>query len=142
FHLTDRLNLSAGIRYSEDEKTYVHFRRNPDGTLPAGPCADGLPPHYVLNPSNCALVGLFNAGATWSDERTDYRVALDYAFSDSVMGYVQVATGYKGGGVNPRPFVLPQLLPFDSEELKAYEIGFKSTLANRNLRLNGAVFMN
>src|SRR5690606_31841791 len=119
FHLTDRLNLSAGIRYSEDEKTYVHFRRNPDGTLPAGPCADGLPPHYVLNPSNCALVGLFNAGATWSDERTDYRVALDYAFSDSVMGYVQVATGYKGGGVNPRPFVLPQLLPFDSEELKA-----------------------
>ncbi len=34
FHLTDAMNLSAGVRYSEDEKNYQYFRRNPDGTLP------------------------------------------------------------------------------------------------------------
>ena len=148
FHLTDRLNLSAGLRYSEDEKTYVHFRRNPDGSLPQDATPNDPdttcigPPHNVVNPSNCALFGLFNAGATWSDERMDYRLALDYAVGDSIMTYFQVSTGYKGGGVNPRPFVLPQLLPFDSEELTAYEVGFKSELANRSLRLNGAVFLN
>ena len=143
FDLSDRLNLSAGVRYSEDEKTYTHFRRNIDGTLPAGPCQFnpeiGAPiPHTVTNPSNCALVGLFNQGATFADDRVDWRVALDYSLGDNTMTYLQVSTGYKGGGVNPRPFVLPQLLPFDSEELTAYEIGFKSLMSNGNLRLNGS----
>ena len=36
--VTDRLGLSAGVRYSEDDKTYTFHRHNPDGTLPAGPC--------------------------------------------------------------------------------------------------------
>jgi iron complex outermembrane receptor protein len=44
--------------------------------------------------------------------------------------------------VNPRPFVLPQLLPFNSEELTAYEIGLKTLLNNGNLRLNTALFYN
>src|SRR5690606_5415788 len=39
-------------------------------------------------------------------------------------------------------FVLPQLLPFNSEELTAYEIGFKSQLLENTMRLNGAVFFN
>src|SRR5690606_13447109 len=124
----------------------VHFRRNPDGTLAEGPCvvsSFGVPfPHNVINPSNCALVGLFNEGATWSDQRWDWRLALDYSFTDQLMGYVQISTGYKGGGVNPRPFVLPQLLSFNSEELTAYEIGFKSQLLDNTMRLNGAVFFN
>ncbi|HUF74250.1 MAG TPA: TonB-dependent receptor [Gammaproteobacteria bacterium] len=142
FDLTDRMNLSAGVRYSEDEKTYVHFRRNIDGTLPAGPCAAGLPPHDISNPSNCALIGLFNQGATFADDRVDWRLALDYSLGDNSMVYVQASTGYKGGGVNPRPFILAQLLPFNNEELTAYEVGFKSLLANGNLRLNGALFYN
>lgn len=151
YAITDRINLSAGLRYSDDEKTYVHFRRNPDGTLPqehpavAGPGDPATclgPPHFVGNPSNCALFGLFNEGATWQDTRTDWRIALDWRLSDQVMTYGQVSTGYKGGGVNPRPFVLPQLLPFNSETLTAYEIGFKTELLERTMRLNGAVFYN
>jgi iron complex outermembrane receptor protein len=88
------------------------------------------------------LVGLFNQGATFSDERVDWRVALDYTVGDNSMAYVQAATGYKGGGVNPRPFILAQLLPFNSEELTSYEIGIKSTLANGDARINAAVFYN
>jgi iron complex outermembrane receptor protein len=140
FHLTDRMNLSTGIRYSDDEKTYTHFRRNPDGTLPAGACIG--PPHNIDNPSNCALIGLYNQGATWSDSRVDWRLALDYNFSDDLMAYAQASTGYKGGGVNPRPFILEQLLPFDSEQLTTYELGFKSTLANGNGQINAALFYN
>ena len=37
-------------------------------------------------------------------EQFDWRVVLDYQFTDDVMAYVQVSTGYKGGGINPRPF--------------------------------------
>jgi iron complex outermembrane receptor protein len=151
-HMTDALNLSLGARYSEDEKTYTHFRRNPDGTQPTGACppvlvVPGPPvpipiPNTVFAPSNCALFGLYDRGATWSDQRSDWRVALDYRVGERVMTYLTASTGYKGGGVNPRPFILAQLLPFNSEEMTAYEIGFKTTLADNSVRLNGAVFLN
>ena len=46
--------------------------------------------------------------------------------TDDVMGYVQYSTGFKGGGVNPRPFFPQQALPFGPETLDSYELGFKS----------------
>ncbi|MBF8269598.1 MAG: TonB-dependent receptor-like protein [Gammaproteobacteria bacterium] len=148
YHFTDDLNFSAGVRYSTDEKTYTHFRRNIDGSLPqdatpTNPATTCLgPPHNIANPSNCALVGLYNQGATWSDSRFDWRVALDYRWNEDFMTYGQISTGYKGGGVNPRPFILAQLLPFESEVMTSYEIGLKSDLFNNTLRVNGAFFYN
>ncbi|MCP5145633.1 MAG: TonB-dependent receptor [Gammaproteobacteria bacterium] len=159
WHVNDDLNLSAGLRYSDDEKTYTHFRRNPDGTLPAAACGlvpfvagQGLPeiapgltvgiPNWVGQAPNCALFGLYDVSATWADTRLDWRVALDYRWNDNFMTYGQVSTGYKGGGVNPRPFVLEQLLDFNSEVITTYELGFKSTLFDNKMRLNGAVFYN
>ena len=44
------------------------------------------------------------------------------------MTYAQVSTGFKGGGINPRPFNPAQVLPFGPETLTAYEVGFKSDL--------------
>ena len=58
------------------------------------------------------------------------------------MTYAQFSTGYKGGGINPRPYVAEQALPFAPETLNAYELGFKSDAFDRKLRLNGAVFLN
>jgi iron complex outermembrane receptor protein len=56
--------------------------------------------------------------------------------------YASVSTGFKGGGVNPRPFVADQALPFQPETLTTYEVGFKSDFADRRVRLNGAAFLN
>jgi iron complex outermembrane receptor protein len=154
FDLSDSMRISAGVRYSEDEKTYTHFRRNPDGTVPASACTatyvapvPPIPiayPNNVLNVSNCALFGLFNQGATFADERVDWRLAFDWNLGDDgdSMIYASASTGYKGGGINPRPFILAQLLPFNNEELTTYEIGWKSTMADGNGRLNMAVFYN
>ncbi len=50
------------------------------------------------------------------------------------MTYGQVSTGYKGGGVNPRPFFLNQIQPFNPETLTTYEVGFKSDLFDRTMR--------
>ena len=58
------------------------------------------------------------------------------------MGYVSASTGYKGGGVNPRPFYPAQILSFNPETLTTYEVGAKSDLFDHKLRLNGAVFYN
>lgn len=140
-HVNDKMNLTGGIRYSEDEKIYTHFRRNPDGTLPPTPCLAGPPADLANNP-NCALFGLFNVPSEFKGDRLDYRAALDYHWTDDIMTYVQYSTGYKSGGVNPRPFFLIQIEDVQPETLDSYEIGFKTTLFDRRMRLNGAVFMN
>jgi iron complex outermembrane receptor protein len=58
------------------------------------------------------------------------------------MTYATFSTGFKGGGVNPRPFVPTQVVPFGPESIDAYEVGAKSELFDRSLRLNVAAFYN
>jgi iron complex outermembrane receptor protein len=162
-HVSESLNLSAGVRYSKDEKQYDYFRRNPDGTVPSTPCLPGLAPFDPANAPNCALVGLNNLTDGFEGHRTDWRAAVDYRLSDSVMTYGQVSTGYRSGGVNPRPFFGPgmllpvlngqinpagsltdvnQLKSFSPETITSYEVGAKTDLLGRSLRLNVAAFYN
>jgi iron complex outermembrane receptor protein len=140
FALTDALSVLAGIRYTEDKKDYTYFRSNPDGTLP-GACA-GPPTAPTTNP-NCVLAGLYNVDApTFKSEQTDWRVGVNYRWNEDLMTYAQVSTGYKGGGTNPRPFVIPQIRTFNPETLTTYELGAKMDLLGNRLRVNGAVFLN
>lgn len=139
WQLTDTLGLSLGARWSDEEKTYVYRRRNPDGTLPQ--VCNG-PPSTVTTFPNCVLAGLFEVSGHFEDSRTDWRTTLDWQLSNDVMLYTQVATGYKGGGINPRPFFQVQIESFQPEELTSYEIGAKTTLFDGRLRLNTALFSN
>jgi iron complex outermembrane receptor protein len=141
-HPIEGLGLTGGIRYSDESKDYTYFRRNPDYTPPnAAVC--GLPGFVGLRQtSNCALVGFIGTEGNFADTRIDWRVVADYRFSDALLAYASVATGFKGGGVNPRPFVADQALPFNPETLTTYEAGFKADLLDRRWRLNGAVFFN
>src|SRR5690606_18351729 len=175
---TDSFSLTGGIRYTKDEKTYTYFRSNPDGTvpfenwspadLPVLPICEafqGLPvtipgvPTSIGNSPNCLLSGIFGISDSFEGDRLDWRVVADYRFSDEFLLYASVATGFKGGGVNPRPFFGPsagecdapgyvapdpcnQLRAFDPETITTYEIGFKSDLLDRRLRLNAAAFFN
>ena len=144
FHLTDKLDVNAGVRYSLEDKTYTYARHNPDGTIPQ-PCVGG--PFNPENPPNCSLYGVNGTsarfpGPTGEAKRWDYRADIDYQFTPNLMAYAQISTGYKGGGVNPRPFYPQQELQFGPEKLTAYEVGFKSQLFDRRMRLNGAAFFN
>ncbi len=56
--------------------------------------------------------------------------------------YAQFATGFKGGGVNPRPYYVLQIKPFDPESVDAFEVGFKSRFLENSLQLNAAAFYN
>ncbi|MEO7469331.1 MAG: TonB-dependent receptor, partial [Sphingobium limneticum] len=90
----------------------------------------------------CLLFGLNGLGAHFKSQRTDWRIAADYRFSPEFMIYAQVSTGYRAGGVNPRPFYPSQVRPFSPETITAYEAGFKSDLFNRMLRFNVSAFFN
>lgn len=141
YRLTDNLEVSAGIRQTSEEKTYIYRRRNPDGSIPP-PCNLPGPPYLLGQPVNCAVAGLFEIEDRFTDDRTDYRVALNWNLNDSAMTYLSFATGYKGGGVNPRPFFPVQVENVAPETLDTYELGFKSQFLDNRMRLNAAVFFN
>ena len=124
FHATEQLNLTAGARYTDDRKTYTFIRRTADGTF---------------SPSVTPIDG---QSATFDRGIVDYRAVIDYRWSPGFFTYGQFSTGFKGGGVNPRPFFPNQVVPFGEEKLKAYEIGFKSDFLERRVRLNVAAFFN
>ena len=69
--------------------------------------------------------------------RPTFRAALDHRFSDAVLGYVSFNTGIKSGGFNTVSPANPAYLP---EKLTAYEVGLKTELLDRRLRLNLAGF--
>ena len=142
-HPTDALSFTGGLRYTKDAKDYTYFRSNPDGTVPDP--ANCAPPNvnndWFTHP-NCLLAGIYNITGSFRGDRTDWRIVGDYRFSPDFLAYASVSTGFKGGGVNPRPFFITQRLPFDPETLTTYEAGFKSDLLDRHMRLNGAVFLN
>ena len=155
WHLTDRLGVSGGVRYSLENKLYAYQRHNPDGTVPQACLTTPLtqngityiPPFRPDNPQNCSLFGLNGSsarfpGPTGDAKRWDYRVDVNYKFTDTILGYANISTGYKGGGVNPRPFYIQQEQPFGPETLTAYELGLKTQLFDRRVRFNTAAFFN
>jgi iron complex outermembrane receptor protein len=147
FHLGERMDLSLGARYSEDEKSYTFRRRNPDLTPVQGcavPPGLGFPTPWfweAANPANCGVFGVDLLSVAYSSDNTDYRAALSYDVGDATMVYAQYSTGYKAGGNNARPFFPSQLNAFKPETLDSIEVGMKSTLGG-NSRLNMALFSN
>lgn len=140
WHATNAIDFSVGLRRTDENKSYSYHRRNIDGTLPQ-PCTN---PDFnlVTQAPNCALAGLYNVNGYFTATRTDWRAALSWHLTNNIMWYTQAATGYKGGGINPRPFFLDQIQPFNPEQLTSYEIGLKNVLAGGHLRFNTALFYN
>lgn len=152
YDITDDFSITGGIRHSWDRKDYEYRRSNPDGTAIEGPCTfflqlAGVVPGPLLagptgigNQPNCLLFGIDGTTATFKNQQTDWRIAADYRISDSLMIYGQVATGYRAGGFNPRPFFPSQATPHVPETITSYEVGFKSDFWDRRVRLNVAGF--
>jgi iron complex outermembrane recepter protein len=122
YKITDALTTNLGIRSTDEHKDYTFRRYTYGGAV--------LP----------SLASLHNVTTNYDGSKVDYRVNLQYDWYDGLMTYVQWATGFKGGGISPRPFNDRQAVPFNPEELESYELGVKSDFFNRTLRVNAAVF--
>jgi len=119
----DSLTIDGGLRYTHDSKTYTFHRYALDGVTP-----------------NAFLGALDGVSANFSGNRVDWRLAANYRFSPEVSAYASAATGYKAGGVGPRPFNPAQAVPFGPEKVTNYEVGLKTDLFDRKLRLNVDAF--
>jgi iron complex outermembrane receptor protein len=133
WHLTDRLNLTAGLRYSDERKNQLLGRLDPA----TGGQTASTSPFFAELFAN----GGYAPNVIWKGSRVDYRAGLDYQLTDSLMVYASTSTGYKSGGVSPRFYFVSHILPYNEEQVTAYEAGFKTDLFERKVRVNGAVFL-
>src|SRR5208282_4566803 len=113
--------FTAAVRYTSDVKEFTFNRLDIYGQ-----------PY--------AAIPLFDLPVTYRGDRTDYRFNLDYRWTRDFMTYLQIATGYKGGGVNPEPYYASQALPYNPETLINYEVGAKSAWFDRRFTLNATAF--
>lgn len=126
YAFNDRFKMSLEGRYNEERVT---VGGTPIGTavVNAGTCIAGQP---------CSVDG----SSTFKDFSP--RITLDYKIAPDLLLYGQVATGSKSGGFNMTPGLATDVLAYDGEDIKSYEIGVKSEFMKRRLRLNLAVFNN
>jgi iron complex outermembrane recepter protein len=70
-------------------------------------------------------------------DKPTWRFSVDHHFADELTAYVSYNRGFNAGAYNTLP---PNPVPVRPEVLDAYEIGLKSDLLDRRLRVNTAAF--
>ncbi len=110
--------LTVGGRYSHEEKEFSINSVRANGT-----------------PN-------FNVQRKESWAKPDWKVLLDYRFTDSIMGYASAATGFKSGGFNGRAASVAALTSVDEESVLSYEVGLKTQLMDDRVRLNVNYYRN
>jgi iron complex outermembrane receptor protein len=157
---TDKLNLTVGLRYTHDDKSdpfvyagafvkpapwdpsvFIGEQQILDLSAGLASCLPrGNPPFFV----HCADTETTRPDL--ENGEVGGKVGLQYHANENVMFYGSYSRGFKSGKfdleflhTNDTPF--PQR-PLDPETLDAFELGFKSTLLNRSLIINAALFYN
>ncbi|HHW2360564.1 TPA: TonB-dependent receptor [Pseudomonas aeruginosa] len=136
WHLTERLDFTAGLRGTYEEKNAKVERFAPLGGAAVG--------------GGGAAVRNGQLGAYDSGDLSQYNFApsallsLSYQFSDDLLGYASLSHGEKSGGVNlavgSAPSAGADSLLVGPERANDAELGLKSTLFDRRLLLNANLF--
>ena len=125
WYLTDQWTLTAGFRWTEEEKDFVGGASAP-GYYPLR----GEPWPGIYNP--------YAAKAKW-DETTP-KLGVRYQPNDDVMYYGTYSEGFKSGGFFARQANYEIDPSYEPEYVKNYEFGWKSTLLDGRAIFNGAIF--
>ncbi len=158
-HLTDATDLQLGVRYLEVENERAEFINTSTGTI-AIAIAPGAPVQSVCQSLIDLGVGfngeetytgycdLVLAPSSFSRDVSDtenawvYTVALKHRFTDDIMAYFNFGHSWRPAGitVGVTSPVTEDLIQGDPEESDSYEIGLRSELLDRRLRLNASIF--
>ncbi|MFT4198386.1 MAG: TonB-dependent receptor [Pseudoxanthomonas sp.] len=128
YSFTDSFRLTAGARYNKDR--YSGEADNMSGGTSNWTSGAYLQPQTVQGYSTHNVTG---------------KLALEYQFTPSSLGYLSYTRGYKPGGLNgsstangdaweTRPYFKP-------ETVNAFELGSKNRFLDNTLQLNAAAFL-
>ena len=165
FDITDALTVTAGLRWSNEEKEtsfnqYFSLFETPNSNTVALQDSLGIGKFWSYENGRYSNIGAwtFEGGAipliegdaetTIEDDFFTAKLGLDYRLSDDTLLYASYNRGVKAGGFNaPLDATLfaygalpPENMNFDSETLNAYEVGFKTSFLDGLARLNGAIY--
>ncbi len=133
FDLDDTVRLTAGFRYTEDEKVtdsvpvLLFISEGANGTGTAGHPATGS-----------ASIRTQEADF---DEWTG-RLVLDWSPTENSLIYASVATGYKSGGFNSPddPSSSATFSAYDPETVTSFEVGTKNLFYDGRFQFNATAF--
>ncbi|MBV6413245.1 MAG: TonB-dependent receptor [Xanthomonadales bacterium PRO6] len=147
WHVTDRINLTGGLRYTRDDKEFAWFnplRVSPgiDATLrdiaPFGLLSQIPPQLLFLLRNNLVFANAVGVEVERENDWSDVspRVVLDFRVADDSMLYLSASEGYKAGGFDG--------VQIDSEyapeNVRNYELGIKNSFPSLRMVLNAAVY--
>ncbi|MBP9034897.1 MAG: TonB-dependent receptor [Pseudomonadales bacterium] len=124
--LRDRLTVTLGARYTEEEKEqYISHPIVIDNTLQVRP--------------EWAFAG--EADENWNNFSPS--VTLSWDLTEEASVYARYAEGWKSGGFNGESSTLAEFQrAYDPEEVVSYEIGLKSRWLDNRVQVNAAAFEN
>ena len=135
-HLTDALDLTVGYRH--------HDQTNQSSSLAAIPGVTAAKPprsNTAFGPGDPfagARVGFLDSA---SFDKGTSRLAVNYQFADTIMGYIGYSEGFNSGGFGVEQLSCKRRVsPFEPEELQNYEVGLRSDLRDGLLRFNATMF--
>jgi outer membrane receptor protein involved in Fe transport len=132
YDLTDQLSVIAGVRVFESRNTLYGFFGY----------GSGNPFGSSTGANSCFQFGGFdgapcvNLNHTAQEVNATYKASVEYKLDPDHMVYATASSGYRPGGAN-RYGSLP---PYTSDMLYNYEIGWKTSWYNGQLRWNGDLF--
>ena len=154
FALTDTLGLTAGLRYTKEEKDYVY-------TNTVGPSGGVLNDFFqvvgVIDPTTQLVFDYSIGGAdviagntnTIDNDNVSGKLGLQWDVSDRAMIFASYSRGFKSGGFNAGFMdidmqvardVFGVNVQYNEETLDSFELGFKSEFADGRVRLNATGF--
>ena len=161
YDITERLRLSAGVRYSNDEKDFIRavdggglcnqFTEAQDIIFVNGVCRDvrsqnisraGITPRQWDGRSVPLPPESFGTYVDTSDswEETTWRLVADYRLDDMQMVYLSYATGFLSGGFSETCATV-SLCAYDPETNDNIELGYKADLFDARLRLAVSAYL-
>ena len=133
YKLTDRLNVTAGLRNTWEKRSLANSRFNENVYTGVRSCLYDA--SVVLDPGVFCL-----ASREKKFNYLSYTAGLDFKPTDAIMAYIRTDRASRAGGFNRGPTNEAGLRAFLPERVTNYEAGVKADLFDRRLRANLAVF--
>ncbi|MBT1449491.1 TonB-dependent receptor [Glaciecola sp. XM2] len=125
YEVSDKLTVTGGLRYTDDEKSLVVGDQNVNGFA------------VVIGAASIQDYAPVNV----DDGQASFELSANYKLNDDVSLFARYSNGFRAQSIQARDVAFegaPSVA--DAETINSIEAGFKADLLDNSLRLNAAIF--